>query len=128
MQRGKPTHGGYPEPAVTFTPHVVRPGDVLVIATTRRLDMETAVRIRDQIRQSAPALADVVLLTDVTGLAAYRPDVETPGYVHRLLDAFLSGGVLNFGQEWVPEDVQLRLKAAVSSGILGTQAVRDGGS
>jgi hypothetical protein len=48
--------------------------------------------------------------------------------VHRLLDAYLSGGVLNFGHEEVPEDVQLRLRAAVSSGILGQQAVRDGGS
>jgi hypothetical protein len=122
MQRGEPAHGGYPDPPVTFTSAVIRPG------TARRLNHVTAVAMMNKIRERVPGLADVLIIGETTGLAAYRPDVETPGYVHRLLDAFLSGGVLNFGQEWVPEDVQIRLRAAVSSGILGTQAVRDDGS
>lgn len=47
----------------------------------------------------------------------------TPAYVHRLLDAFLSGQPLNFGTEHPPQDVQDRLTAAVQQGQLGTVEV-----
>jgi hypothetical protein len=49
----------------------------------------------------------------------YEHEPKTPPYVHALLDAFLTGEPLNFGREWVPEDVQARLTEAVSGGMLG---------
>lgn len=36
-------------------------------------------------------------------------DAAAPAYVHRLLDAYLTGAVLDFGAEAVPVDVQARL-------------------
>jgi hypothetical protein len=56
------------------------------------------------------------------GCAEQEP--ETPPYVHRLLDAFLTGEPLNFGVQFVPQDVRNRLGAAVADGSLGQ--VRDG--
>lgn len=44
---------------------------------------------------------------------------ETLPYVHALLDAFLTGAPLDFGVQFVPQDVQDRLAAAVADGSLG---------
>jgi hypothetical protein len=46
-----------------------------------------------------------------------------PPYVHDLLDAFLTGGPLNFSTHDVPADVRQRLEQAVACEQLGTVPV-----
>lgn len=41
---------------------------------------------------------------------------QTPPYIHRILDAFISGDPLNFEGSYVPDDVRDRIVTAVEEG------------
>lgn len=54
---------------------VVRPGDVLVVAmAAEHLTMAQADEIKTQLMKRLPGLADAVIITRTTALAAYRTE------------------------------------------------------
>jgi hypothetical protein len=55
---------------------VVRSGDTLILSYERRLTADEARRIKTVIKDRMPDLADVVIVTDVSAVAVYRPDQE----------------------------------------------------
>jgi hypothetical protein len=54
---------------------VIRPGDVLLVGlAAERLTNEQADMFKREIKAKLPDLADVVLITQVSVLASYRPE------------------------------------------------------
>ncbi|MDG4756296.1 hypothetical protein [Micromonospora sp. WMMD710] len=53
---------------------VIRPGDTLIVALTGDLTMAEADEIRGALSAKLPGLENVVLITNATALAAYRPE------------------------------------------------------
>ncbi|MFI2650177.1 hypothetical protein [Micromonospora fulviviridis] len=59
---------------------------------------------------------------DGLALEVLAPPPLTPGYVHRLIDAYASGRPLDLGGCWVPPDVQGRLRAITATAAATTSA------
>jgi hypothetical protein len=55
---------------------VVRPGDTLIVCRDGRLDRSQADELKQRIKERLPGLRDVVILTETTALAAYRPEAS----------------------------------------------------
>lgn len=53
---------------------VVRPGDILVLSTSRDVDPDTAARVREQIERRFPELASVLVMSGIRFEFVYRED------------------------------------------------------
>jgi hypothetical protein len=68
---------GHPTPDLTrlgSSGLVVRPGDTLLVAVDADISPAAADALGESILRRLPTLADVVVITRCTALAAYRPD------------------------------------------------------
>jgi hypothetical protein len=63
-----------PEHLAPITGLVVRPGDVLILTTAAPVTTEQFESIRQQALQRLPGLGDVVIISNVTAVAAFRPE------------------------------------------------------
>jgi hypothetical protein len=69
-----------PDPIIMARGLVVRPGDSLIVATPDHLEPDEAEALKRKIMRRMPGLAEVIVITRVTSMAAFRP--ETPQEIH----------------------------------------------
>lgn len=65
-----------PDPIIMARGLVVRPGDALIVAVPDALSVADVDELRDKVMRRLPGLAEVIVITRVTSMAAFRPDLQ----------------------------------------------------